>query len=189
MRLGISANRTHQSTPTEYMLNVADELGFMLIPESPIRGKGRQKWHDEYLPRSVRELAIVSRNHPSVCRYSLMNESRLEWIPSLVDAIRGEDPTRPLVFEDNEIDEPARIEGTNGHAYAMLHYVNYPKPARIITGMGEYAWRGAVMIPRLLMPAAGWRRSSTTALRCGGGTSLTLPVGTSSTTGPTSWRA
>ena len=124
MRLGISANRTHQSTPTEYMLNVADELGFMLIPESPIRGKGRQKWHDEYLLRSVRELAIVSRNHPSVCRYSLMNESRLEWIPSLIDAIRGEDPTRPLVFEDNEIDEPARIDGTDGHAYAMLHYVN-----------------------------------------------------------------
>ena len=41
MRLGISANRTHQSTPTETMLNAADELGFMLIPESPIRGKGR----------------------------------------------------------------------------------------------------------------------------------------------------
>lgn len=143
MRLGISANRIHQSTPTKYMMDAADEAGFMLIPETAIRGCQEQKWHDTYLPQAVMELAQVCRNHPSVCRYSLQNEADPDWIPVLIDSIKKIDPLRPLVFEDDEINKPARIDSKSGHAYAMLHYVDYPKPAQIITGMGEYAWHWA----------------------------------------------
>jgi len=144
MRLGICANRIHQSTPTEYMMDMADELGFILIAESPIRGCQEQKWAklEPYL-QSVKEMALYGRNHPSICRYSLLNEGTTEYIPELIDAIRTVDSTRPLVFEDNMINNPVRIDGTEGHAYAMLHYVDYPKPAEIITGMGEYAWHWA----------------------------------------------
>ncbi len=143
MRLGISANRIHQSTPTRYMLDVADELGFMIIPETAIRGCQAQEWHDQYLAQAVAEMARFSRNHPSVCRYSLANEVYPEWIPDLVDAIVPEDGTRPLVFEDNQVNKPARIEGrrTKGHAYAMLHYRAHPQPIKMITGLGEYAWQ------------------------------------------------
>ena len=140
MRLGISANRMHQATPTTYMMDVADELGFMLIPETAIRGCQLQKWHDVYFPQAVMELAEFSRNHPSVCRYSLQNEAEPSWIPILIDSIRTVDPTRPLVFEDNSIGHPVQIDGKSGHAFAMLHYVNYPKPSTMITGVGEFAW-------------------------------------------------
>jgi len=140
MRLGISANRIHQSTPTPYMMDMADELGFMLIPETPIRGCQKQNWHKVYLPQSAMELAKTARNHPSVCRYSLQNEAEPEWVPVLIDSINTVDPTRPLVFEDNQIGHSCRIDGKTGHAFAMLHYVEYPRPAKIITGMGEYAW-------------------------------------------------
>ena len=143
MRLGINANRIHQSTPTEYMMDVADETGFMLIPETAIRGCQEQKWHDQYLPQAVMEMAQVCRNHPSVCRYSLQNEAESEWIPVLIDSVKKTDPLHPLVFEDNQINKPERIDGKSGHAYAMLHYVDYPKPAEMITGMGEYAWHWA----------------------------------------------
>ncbi|MBL7110764.1 MAG: hypothetical protein ISS19_02340 [Bacteroidales bacterium] len=144
MRLGICANRIHQSTPTEYMMDVADELGFILIAESPIRGCQNQSWemHEPYL-QSVKEMALYGRDHPSICRYSLLNEGTTEHIPELIDAIRTVDSSRPLVFEDNQIREPVMIKGTEGHAYAMLHYVGYPKPAEMITGMGEYAWHWA----------------------------------------------
>ena len=143
MRLGISANRVHQSTPTQYMLDVADELGFMLIPETAIRGCQAQEWHDEYLPQAVAEMARFSRNHPSVCRYSLANEIKPGWVPDLIDAIQQDDWTRPLVIEDNQANKPARIEGRNrkGHAYAMLHYRAHPQPIKMITGLGEYAWQ------------------------------------------------
>jgi len=143
MRLGISANRIHQSTPTRYMLDTADELGFMLIPETAIRGCQAQEWHDQYLPQAVSELARFCRNHPSVCRYSLCNEVKPDWVPDLVDAIQTGDWTRPLVVEDNQGNRPARIEGRRGkgHAYAMLHYRAHPQPVEMITGLGEYAWQ------------------------------------------------
>jgi hypothetical protein len=141
MRLGICANRIHQSTPTEYMMDVADELGFMLIPETGLRGFSDPSKFSVYLSQSAKELAIVCRNHPSVCRYSLANECVPEWSGNLADAIVQADDTRPLVFEDNKLKRPGRISGKSGaHAYCMLHYVNYPKPAQMITGMGEYAW-------------------------------------------------
>ncbi|HEX2394020.1 MAG TPA: glycoside hydrolase family 2 TIM barrel-domain containing protein [Bacteroidales bacterium] len=141
MRLGICANRIHQSTPTEYMMDVADELGFMLIPETGLRGFSDPLVFSRYLTQSVTELAQVCRNHPSVCRYSLANESVPQWTGDLADAIVQADDSRPLVFEDNKFRKPGRITGKNGsHAYCMLHYMNYPKPAQMITGMGEFAW-------------------------------------------------
>ncbi len=158
MRLGICANRIHQSTPTEYMMDAADEAGFMLIPETGIRGCQIQNWHDKYLPQAVMELALVCRNHPSVCRYSLQNEANPDWIPALIDSVKSIDPLRPLVFEDSQINKPARIDSKSGHAYAMLHYVDYPKPAQIITGMGEYAWHWADRVKwgPVLPSAEGW---------------------------------
>jgi len=119
---------------------VADELGFMLIPETAIRGCQLQKWHETYLPGSVMELARLSRNHPSVCRYSLQNEADPAWAAILADSISTVDPSHPLVFEDNQVGHPCRIDGKKGHAFAMLHYVDYPKPSSTITGMGEFAW-------------------------------------------------
>lgn len=141
MRLGICANRICQSTPTEYMMDAADEVGFMLVAETPIRGCQTQKWTNiQPFIQTVKEMAIYGRNHPSVCRYSLLNEGTTEYVPNLIDAIVTVDNTRPLVVEDNKIGRPKRIDGKEGHAYVMLHYVNYPKPAEIITGMGEFAW-------------------------------------------------
>jgi len=141
MRMGICANRIHQSTPTEAMMDAADELGFMLIPETAIRGCQDQKWHDVHLPRAAKELALACRDHPSVCRYSLLNEAPPAWVPKLVDALREVDDTRPLVFEDNQQNRPGKKEGTKGgHAWCMLHYQRHPKPAAVITGLGECAW-------------------------------------------------
>jgi hypothetical protein len=140
MRMGINVNRTHQSTPTQYMMDAADETGFMLIPETPIRGCQLQLWSDEYLPASMRELALFCRNHPSVCRYSVHNEAKPNWVPDLIDAAMAVDDTRPLVFEDNQVNRPIMIRGTLGHAYAMLHYTIHPRPATLITGVGEIAW-------------------------------------------------
>lgn len=144
MRMGICANRIHQSTPTEYMMNAADEAGFILIPESAIRGYQGQRWEQQHFTSAVKELAQACRNHPSVCFYSVQNEENPAWVGSLVDAISTEDDTRPLVFEDSEQNRPGSIFGKSGaHAYAMLHYRPAPtNSAFMIVGMGECAWNG-----------------------------------------------
>ncbi len=144
MRLGICANRIHQSTPTEYMLNAADEAGFLLIPETAIRGYQKQHWQEENFTRAPKELAAVCRNHPSVCCYSLQNEENPAWVGALADAIVTVDDTRPLLFEDSEQNHPGPVFGRSGaHAYAMLHYRPVPtNSAVMIVGMGECAWNG-----------------------------------------------
>ncbi len=137
MRIGINTNRMCISPPTEYIMNVADEVGFMMVAESGLWGQ-RANYHENYA-NHVKELARLCRNHPCVVRYSLSNESGCK--PQLINAIVTEDNTRPLVFEVNAAEnKPARVEARDGHAYRMLHYMPYPKPARMIVGMGEYAW-------------------------------------------------
>ena len=76
MRAGINANRLHCSPPTEYMMQAADEVGFMLIPEAPIWGNHYSRYSPVYTPQTYCDLAQNCRNHPSVARYSLANEVR-----------------------------------------------------------------------------------------------------------------
>ena len=144
MRLGICANRIHQSTPTEYMMDAADETGFMLIPETAIRGYQKQKWNEQNFTRAPKELAEACRNHPSVCFYSLQNEENPAWVGPLADAMVTADDTRPLVFEDSWQNHPGAVFGRSGaHAYAMLHYQPAPtNSTSVIAGMGECAWNG-----------------------------------------------
>ena len=110
MQIGINTNRTHQSTPTELMMDTADEVGFMLVPETGIRGFHNQGWHPIYLPQAVREMVIHARNHPSTVRYSLQNEMAFDkdhWT-ALIDAAAESGPTRPLVIEDTVYKDGAR---------------------------------------------------------------------------------
>jgi len=67
--------------------------------------------------------------------------SDTEWTLSIDD---GE--LRPIKVPgggyNSDMQDPPHIthQPVVAHAYCMLHYVNYPKPAQMITGMGEFAW-------------------------------------------------
>jgi hypothetical protein len=159
MRVGMSANRIHQSTPTQIMLDAADEVGFALQPETAIRGECPFNRQTSSLPSGytdqVIELAKVSRGHPSVFSYSLQNECDPASIPALLDAISTVDTDRPFVWNDNKEAGPTRKVGmrdASHHAYAMLHYRDLSCPRShnfaggicaeepMITGLGECAW-------------------------------------------------
>ena len=147
MRIGINTNRIHQSTPTDLMMDAADEVGFMLIPETGLRGCHNQGWHPPTMRQAVSDMIVHARNHPSTARYSLQNEmdyDKAMWTV-LIDAGVEADSTRPLVMEDNTIGrkfpiDHSKFEGTRGHACGMGHYVDYPKPCRKIIGLGEMDW-------------------------------------------------
>jgi hypothetical protein len=141
MRLGIRANRTHQEPPTPHMLESADEVGFILIPESGLRGSYLRVSHDpdepSYAPH-LQAMVRAARNHPSVARYSLTNE--MHAIARLIDFVAPLDPTRPIVFESNGHPDPTKVQSELGHAWTVSHYSAWPRPARQIYGMGEFAW-------------------------------------------------
>ena len=143
-RIGFNTVRTHLSVPSRYMLETADEAGFMLIPE--VGGK----WVDTgdfgaRYERQVRGIIRTCRNHPSVARYSLGNEMyglKKDEREGMIDAASEADATRPYIFDGLDIADAARqrVDGTKGgHALVMDHYLA-AKKGDYLRGMGEHYW-------------------------------------------------
>jgi len=163
-RIGFNSVRLSTSVPTRYMLQSADEAGYMLIPEGGSWGNGTCKFHQERFTGQLQDMIRVCRNHPSVARYSMANESlgpnmgspvcRAEpGVPDdqpgcvwrqLIDAAWEADPTRPYVFEHSNWDHDSYrvIRGLeNGHASRMQHYRPIvPRTTSGIRGQGEVIW-------------------------------------------------
>jgi hypothetical protein len=144
MRVGINTNRLHCSPPTEYMMQAADEVGFMVIPEAPIWGNSLSRYDPQYTPHTYHDLGRACRNHPSIARYSLANEVREDmnvWRPA-IDDMREVDDAHPLVFETCY--PPCRINGIKGgHAFLMAHYQSIQEKItheKGPCGMGEHFW-------------------------------------------------
>ena len=143
-RIGFNSMRLSTSVPTRYMLETADEAGYMLVPEGGSWGNGTCKFDQRNFTRQLQAMILACRNHPSVARYSLANESiegdggEWRW---LIDAAQAADDTRPYVFEVNPTRGDAPFKGMHGgHAYPMQHYDPIVKGGDRIRGMGECAW-------------------------------------------------
>jgi hypothetical protein len=146
-RIGFNSIRLSTSVPTEVMLDTADEAGYMLIPEGGSWGNKTCLFNRDTFSRQLQATIRTVRNHPSVSRYSLANES----IPAdsaspndpwrwLIDAAVEADPTRPYVFEVNH-HQTGMVPGMHaGHAAQMQHYDPIVPGGDHIRGMGECAW-------------------------------------------------
>ncbi len=154
-RIGFNSMRLSTSVPTRYMLETADEAGYLLIPEGGSWGNGTSQFHAEHFATQLQETIRAVRNHPCVARYSLANESLSQnperpdnpW-RGLIDAALEADDTRPLVFEVNPGIGTGPFPGMNrGHAHRMQHYDPIVKGGDHIRGMGECAWATDGMVP------------------------------------------
>ena len=150
-RIGFNSMRLSTSVPTRYMLETADEAGYMLIPEGGSWGNGTCTFDKESFSGQLQGMMRVCRNHPSVARYSMANESTQgdggEW-RWLIDAAIEADPTRPYVFEVNPGRGVGPMKGMQaGHAYRMQHYEPIVQGGDFIRGMGECCWSTNGMKP------------------------------------------
>ena len=132
------------------MLNAADEVGFLLKPESPVRGGCNYGTCPRPLnlagfAQSVAELVGACRGHPSVFAYSVENESEetedgQPLIASLIDAAAAADPTVPLTTEGSG-GAPGYNGSTSGaFAVNLLHYAVPDATRTHIRAVGECAW-------------------------------------------------
>jgi hypothetical protein len=159
-RLNFSVVRIHQQPASPYMLDVADEMGLMLIGETGIRGsQQRQDFAAgrEHMLAHTRDLVRRDRNHAAILRWSQANEpdadqrDSVELQRALYDTIMTEDPTRPISVDvtSNTYEE---IKAPNFSVFQ--HYVNEnpsPSPVGGYTedvhprddrpfGKGEFLW-------------------------------------------------
>ncbi len=108
LRLNYNDVRIHQEAASPYMLDVADEMGLMVLDETAIRGSNvRQNFATgkANMLNDARDLVLRDRNHASVLRWSQANEpTSVKPVPgggtffdlALYQTIRALDPTRPI---------------------------------------------------------------------------------------------
>ena len=101
LRLNFNVLRIHQIPGTPYMLDVCDELGLLVVGETPLRGSeggedfvaGRTHMLD-----MVRELVLRDRHHPSIVLWSPANEWGEPIRPAMA-VIKPLDDTRPIIAD------------------------------------------------------------------------------------------
>ncbi len=107
--LGLNFNvlRIHQIPAVPYMLDVTDEMGLMIVAETPVRGsEGKEDFvvGRENMIAAARELALRDHRHPSVVIWSAANEIWNErgLALALMTAMLAVDDTRPVIIDGVE---------------------------------------------------------------------------------------
>jgi hypothetical protein len=137
-RLNYNVVRIHQEPASPYMLDVADEMGLMIIDETAIRGGSGQDFvagHDNMVAHA-KALALRDRDHPSVIRWSQANEPNLgggdsqQFEQDLYNAMNGADGTRPISVDVGP--------GASPNQYSGLTYANFDLFPHYLDGVGNY---------------------------------------------------
>jgi hypothetical protein len=136
-RLNFNVVRMHQVLASPYMLDVADELGLMIIDETAIRGTDNQDFVTGYdnMLGHMRALVLRDRNHASVIRYSPSNEANISstgsvaFATDLYEATVALDPTRPVSID---------VAGS-GRAYDAIVRPNLAVFGHYLNGVGQYS--------------------------------------------------
>ena len=108
--MGCNAIRFSHNPPASAMLDLCDEMGFLVIDEAyDIWKKKKNKfdyhlYFDEWGEKDLQAMVLRDRNHPSVILWSIGNEQREQFdstgtviVKKLVDIIKALDNTRPVI--------------------------------------------------------------------------------------------
>jgi hypothetical protein len=159
-KLNYNVSRLHQEPVTPYMLDVLDEMGFMAIEESAIRGSNNDQDFVNGLANMLGHLnALIhrDRNHPSIIRWSQDNEPEGDNTNSqmfqqqLYQTATAADDTRPVSADPSL--GAANAANLNGYFSqpnftVMEHYPSgfgdYTSHVDTTTarpfGVGEFIW-------------------------------------------------
>ena len=168
--MGCNAIRTSHNPPAPELLDLADQMGFMVMDETFDTWRGTKRpndyggifpvWHEQ----DTRMLVRRDRNHPSVVLWSVGNEVGEQGqgadggavAKMLCDIVHEEDPTRPTTAAENSasagspfaaaLDAPGlNYQGAKG-SYPTFHQ-NFPdkfifgsETESTISSRGEYTF-------------------------------------------------
>lgn len=174
--MGVNAIRTSHNPPAPELLDLCDEMGFLVLDEffdEWYTGKvknGYAKYYRDYAISDVVDIVRRDRNHPSIIMWSTGNEMLEQWhadawkpTKALAEATRFADPTRPVTCGFNAIYDAERnnmyhycdVIGTNYQPYIYeTYHKRFPeKPifgsetASCVSTRGLYRLPAEVEIP------------------------------------------
>ena len=118
--MGCNGIRMAHNPPDEKLLDLCDQMGFIVVDESfDVWAKGKQKYDynkdwEENHERDMRDMILRDRNHPSIFIWSIGNEIREQFdstgltiTKELADIVRSLDTTRMITsgLTENEPDK------------------------------------------------------------------------------------
>jgi hypothetical protein len=143
-RLNYNVARIHQEPASPYMLDVADEMGFMIIDETAIRGtNGDQDFApapggEPNMLGHAQALVRRDRNHHSVIRWSQCNEPEF-------DATNSQTFQQDLYQSIMEVDDTRPVSGDSGLSgaqayttFALITATNFAAYGHYPGGLGTY---------------------------------------------------
>ncbi|HEY9196256.1 MAG TPA: beta-galactosidase GalB [Mucilaginibacter sp.] len=130
--MGCNALRTSHNPPAPELLELADQMGFLVWDEAFDcwkHGKKKldyNKLYDEWNEKDLQAMVHRDRNHPSVFIWSIGNEvmdqQDVEMTRHLAGIVRAEDPTRPI---SNGYNDPDGGRGSGAAMALDVMGVNY----------------------------------------------------------------
>lgn len=181
---GFNAIRTSHNIPAPELLDLCDEMGFLVLDEAFDKWRGRGgagygPYFDEWNTRDLTDWVKRDRNHPSVVIWSIGNEigeqsartpeqraANEDLARHLADVVRSVDPTRPVTCGCNGADADncvytsgaLDVIGLNYRAWAYDSLrVWFPgKPVLATETVSAQNSRGIYYQPSTGLRVAGW---------------------------------
>ena len=145
-QMGCNAIRFSHNPPASAMLDLCDEMGFLVIDEAfDIWQKKKNKYDyhqyfNEWAVKDAQAMVLRDRNHPSVIMWSIGNEQREQFdstgtviVKKLVAAIKSVDTTRPVTtaltetFPEKNFITQAGVLDVLGFNYKLYDYESLPQ--------------------------------------------------------------
>jgi beta-galactosidase len=144
--MGCNAIRTSHNPPAPELLQLADQMGIMIMDEAFDcwkKGKNKYDYHlywDEWHKRDLSDFILRDRNHPSVIIWSIGNEIPDQWDSAgasisreLAEIVRSLDTSRPITAAMNDPEAKnnslshSGVMDLIGHNYRHEHYDDFFK--------------------------------------------------------------
>ncbi|MCX6122876.1 MAG: DUF4982 domain-containing protein [Ignavibacteriales bacterium] len=144
--MGVNGIRTSHNPPAPELLDLCDQMGFIVMDEAfDMWKKGKTKFDyslnwDEWHERDIQNMVLRDRNHPSIFIWSIGNEVSEQWdqkdssgtiiAKELCSSIRKLDRSRPITANCNSIDSLNPVIRSDaldliGYSYNQNAYENF----------------------------------------------------------------
>lgn len=144
--MGCDAIRTSHNMPAEELVELCDEMGFIMMLETFDEwdvakcDNGYHRFFEEWAEKDIVNMVRHFRNNPSVLMWSIGNEVPTQWTEGgyklaawMQEICHREDPTRPVTCGMDQFDAVVN----NGFA-ALLDFPSFNyKPRRYIEAYGK----------------------------------------------------
>jgi len=168
--------RWHQHPAADFLLDVADEKGFLMLDESALYARSIYTMdHDVLLPNMrkwIGDWIKAHRNHPSIVIWSAENEvgwmhpGLMRQVPltdtellSLGNAIRQHDPTRPVTYEGDGDVGDVMVDWHYPEGYEGLPRRESRRTVSVPVVQSIYAW-GEMGLDQSPRHVPGWREGT-----------------------------